>query len=253
MRRLAAALAVEGRKTMAARITAVTTVFLAFGIGAIAAGMTVAARNGNPQVLAKLGPAASLEGWDRLLAIVTQITAAAAVVGFGVLLSWIVGREFTEGTAPGLFALPVPRAAIASAKLLVYLLWTIAVAVILVATVGIAGVLVGLSAPSSDVLTLLLRLMALTMLSAMIAVPAAWAATLGRGILAGIATTAGLVVIGQVMAVSGSGAWLPLTAPALWAINPGSVTPTQLSLVAIVPALFGFLTVRAWATLQLDR
>jgi ABC-2 type transport system permease protein len=71
--------------------------------------------------------------------------------------------------------------------------------------------------------------------------------------LPGIATTVGIIVVAQVMAVAGTGAWFPLAAPALWAIEPGSVSAFQLALVAIVPAGFGLLALRAWATLQLDR
>lgn len=253
MRLLGAALAVESRKTAAARVTVATTAFLALGVGCIAAGMTLAARGGNAQVLAKLGSAATLGGWEGLIAIVLQITAAGGVLGFGVVLSWIVGREFTDGTAQGLFALPVPRALIALAKLLVYLLWTTAVAVVLVIVVTLVGLVLRLDPPATGLAPLLLRLIALTALCALIATPAAWAATLGRGVLPGIATTIGIIVVAQVMAVAGTGAWFPLTAPALWAITPGDVTTKQLCLVAVVPALFGLLTVRSWATLQLDR
>jgi ABC-2 type transport system permease protein len=149
--------------------------------------------------------------------------------------------------------LPVRRDTIALAKLLVYLLWTLAVSVVLVVVVAFIGLLLNFEAPASGVGLLLLRLVALTMLSALIAVPAAWAATLGRGMLPGIATTVGIIVVAQVMAVAGTGAWFPLAAPALWAIEPGSVSAFQLALVAIVPAGFGLLALRAWATLQLDR
>jgi ABC-2 type transport system permease protein len=61
------------------------------------------------------------------------------------------------------------------------------------------------------------------------------------------------IVVAQVMVVAGTGAWFPLTAPALWAIAPGSVTPYQIALVVIVPLGFGLLILRAWAKLQLDR
>jgi ABC-2 type transport system permease protein len=253
MRHLRAALAVETRKTAAARVTIATTVLVALGVASIATGTTVAARDGNPEMLAKLGPAASIGGWEGLIAVVLQITAAGGVLAFGVVLSWMVGREFADGTVTGLFALPVRRDTIAFAKLLVYLLWTVVVGVVLVVVVALVGLLLDLDAPASGVGLLLLRLMALTVLSALIAVPAAWAATLGRGILPGIAVTVGVIVVAQVMAVVGTGAWFPLAAPALWAIAPNSVSAYQLALVAIVPVGFGLLTLRTWARLQLDR
>lgn len=253
MRLLGAALAVESRKTAAARVTIATTVILAVGVGSIATGMTLAARGGNPDVLAKLGPAASIGGWEGLIAAVLQITAAGGVLAFGVVLSWMIGREFDDGTVTGLFALPVRRDTIALAKLLIYLLWTVGVALVLALVVALVGLALRLDTPASGVGILLLRLIALTLLSALIAVPAGWAATLGRGVLPGIATTVGIIVVAQVMVVAGTGAWFPFTAPALWALAPGSVTPYQLALVVAVPAGFGLLIMRAWANLQLDR
>lgn len=250
---LRTALAVETRKTAAARVAIATTVFLVLGIQAIAAGVTVGARGGNAQLIAKLGPAAGQGGWDGLVAVVVQITAAATVLGFGVVLSWMVGREFADGTVSALFALPVSRATTAVAKLVVYLLWATAVAAVLVVAVTMVGLLLGLGVPSSDAVVPLLRLTVLTVLSALIAVPAAWAATIGRGILPGIATTVAIIAVAQVMAVIGVGAWFPFTAPALWAIAPDAVTLTQLGLVAVVPLVFAALTIGSWARLQLDR
>lgn len=247
------AFAVEGRKAAAGQVTAATTALLVLGVAAIAGGMSAAARSGNAQVLAKLGPAAELDGWDGLIAIVLQITAAAGVLAFGVALSWIVGREFADDTIAGLFALPIPRTTTALAKLGVYLVWTAGVAAALTLTVLILGPLLGLGPPGPALTASLGRLATLTVLSAMIATPAAWAATIGRGILPGVATTVVIIAVAQIMAVAGTGAWFPFTAPALWAIAPQSVSAGQLALVLAVPAVSGLLTVHAWATLQLDR
>jgi ABC-2 type transport system permease protein len=253
VRFFAAAFSVEARKLRAARVVQATTVFLVLGVTAIATGMTIAARSGNAAVIAKLGPAAALTGWDGLVAVVLQITAAAAVLAFGVVLSWLVGREFADGTVTGLFALPVSRPTIVTAKLAIYLMWTVGVGIAMLAATGTVGLMLGLPAPAAGVGPLLARLAVLTVLSGLVAMPAAWAATIGRGVLPGIATTIGIIAVAQIMAVGGVGAWFPLTAPALWAIAPGAVSPAQLALVLAVPTVFGPLTLRAWSTLQLDR
>jgi len=253
MSRLGTALVVEARKAAAAHVTVATTAFLVLGVAAIATGMTVAARSGNPQVVAKLGPTAGIGGWDGLTAIALQVTAAGGVLAFGVVLSWLVGREFADATVTNLFALPVPRTTIILAKLCVYLLWTVGVAAALVVVIGLVGWPLGLGPPGAGLAESLGRLVALTLLSALIATPAAWAATIGRGILPGIATTVAIIAVAQIMAVAGTGAWFPFTAPALWAIAPGSVSAGQLTLVLVVPGVFGLLTLHAWAVLQLDR
>lgn len=252
LEQLRVAVAIETRKFTAARVPVATTVLLASGVTAIAAGMTFAARSGNPAVIAKLGPAAALQGWDQFVNIVLQISAAASVVAFGIALSWSIGREFADGTITGLFGLPVRRWVLVTGKLLVFWVWTIGVGLVLTLLVAIVAVTLRL-APSDNAVATLARIPVLLALSGLIAVPAGWAATLGRGLLAGIATTAGLMAVSQIMVAAGTGAWFPFATPALWALGAVAVTPLQLSLVATVPLLFGLLTLRSWATLQLDR
>jgi len=71
--------------------------------------------------------------------------------------------------------------------------------------------------------------------------------------LAGIATTITTIAVAQVLVVAGSGAWLPVAAPALWAIDPPAVSAPQLALVTVIPLAFGALAMRSWSRLQLDR
>lgn len=249
------ALQVELRKAVASRVLRTTTILLVAGIGMLAGSLVAAARADNEQILAQLGPLADETGWTLLTGITAQITAAGALLAFGVALSWAFGREFTDGTITGLFALPIRRPIIALAKLSVQLLWTAAVALTLTAVVLAAGLLLQLGPLDDTVFQQLTRQAALTLLTGMLAFPAAWAATLGRGPLPGIAATLAIVVVAQVVAIAspGTAGWLPLAAPGLWALQPGAVHAGQLALVAVVPAVFAALTGLAWERLQLDR
>lgn len=258
---LVAALAVEARKALASRVMWTATALLVVGIATLTATLVLAAEAGNEQVLSQLGPLAELEGWARLIGAATQISSAAVLLGFGVVLSWMLGREFADGTVSGLFALPVGRGTVAAAKLLVFWLWSVLVGVALVVAVALLGYAVG-SGPldgsaaaglGGSAAAALARLLVLVILSGLLAVPAGWVATLGRGLLPGIATAIVLVIIAQVAVIAGSGAWFPVAAPALWAIEPAAVSIGQLALVPSVPLVFGALTVRAWGRLELDR
>lgn len=246
-----AAVAVETRKALASRVVLTTTVLLVVGIAVLAGALTAAAGSGNEQVLAQLGPLAGRSGWPLLLGVVAQVTAAAVLLGFGVVLSWLFGREFADGTVGALFALPVSRSAVAAAKVVVFLAWAVVVATALVLLLVVGGLVIGLGMPDGAVITALARQHLLALLSTVLAVPAAWAATLGRGLLPGIGTAIGLIVIAQVMVVAGTGAWFPVAAPALWAMQPDSVTTGQLALVVVVPLVFVPSTLRAWRRLQL--
>jgi ABC-2 type transport system permease protein len=247
-----AAIAVEIVKTTASRVVRSATIFLVAAVVVLAGSLTLAAERGNEQVLAQLGPLANADGWDRFLGVAAQVTAAGGVLGFGVVLSWMIGREFADGTVAGLFALPVSRSVVAMAKLASYALWATGVAVVLVLLLAVGGVALGLGQVDAEALDGLGRQLTLMVLSAGLAVPAAWAATLGRGLLPGIATTIGTIVVAQVFVVAGTGAWFPLAAPALWALHPDEVTSGQLALSTLVPLGFGWATLVAWRRLQLD-
>lgn len=250
---LGAAVTAEIRKAASSRVLWWITGLLSAGVAALVAGILIAARLGDPQLTAKLGPLAQLEGWPALLGIAAQITAAGVMLAFGIGLSWIIGREFADGTITGLFALPVPRWTIALAKLLVYLGWVVVVSIALSGTLLLLGLVLGYGVPEASEWQALARHIPLTILISLTVTPAAWASTLGRGLLPGVATTISLLVVAQVMAFTGTGAWVPFAAPALWAIDPDTVTTAQLLLVPAIPLAFGAFVLFAWHRLQLDR
>ncbi|WP_022892621.1 ABC transporter permease [Agromyces subbeticus] len=247
------AVAVEAGKARASRVMLSITVILVAGVAALASGMLFGVASGDEQLLAKLGPLARAGGWAGLVGVVAQITSAGGLLAFGVALSWLFGREFADGTVGGLFALPVRRSTIALAKLTVFLAWAVGVAVLLTTIVAVLGLAFGYGATDAAGTVELVRIPVLVVLTALIAVPAAWVATLGRGLLPGIAATVVLLVLAQVMAVIGVGAWVPVVAPALWAIDPGAVPAASLAIVPSVPLVFGALCALAWSRLQLDR
>ncbi|MGI9823794.1 ABC transporter permease [Agromyces sp. Marseille-Q5079] len=252
MNNLQIALATELRKAAASRVFRSVTVLLIAGISVLAGALIFAARIGREEILAKLGPLADATGWPLLANIVMQVTSAGGLAAFGIAVSWIFGREFLDGTITSLFALPVRRSTIASAKLSIYLGWAILTAAALTLTFGMLGLILGYG-PDAAAAGLLGQLFVLTVFTALLAVPAAWATTLGRGLLPGIATTIGIVVIAQVGVVAGIGGWMPLAAPAIWAMRLEPVSPVQLLLSLIIPAVCWLATTRAWSRLELDR
>lgn len=254
MRALQIALGVEAHKALASRVLRATTVLVVAGIAVLAGALVSATRAGNQQIIDQLGPAAGETGWTLLTSVTAQITAAGAMLAFGVGLSWTFGREFADGTITGLFALPISRPTIALAKLCIHLLWVAAVSVLLAGLLLASGVLLGLGPVDGQVLLHLSRQSVLTMLTGLLAIPAAWVATLGRGLLPGIAAVLVILVLGQVTAIATpAAAWSPVSVPALWSLRPELVGPAQLGVVAIIPVMFTGLTCRAWRRLQLDR
>jgi ABC-2 type transport system permease protein len=247
------ALVVESRKARSSRVLWWTGALFVIGVTGLAAMMVAAARSGDTEVVAKIGPQAATGDWAALLTVAAQITAAAGVLAFGVGISALVGREFADGTIAGLFGLPVSRSAIAAAKLVVFIGWAVGVAVALTVLLLAAGVAIGLGAPDTDVIAGLGRQLALIIMTCLIAVPAGWAASVGRGLLPGIAVTVGILVIAQVSVLADFAPWVPIVAPAFWAIHPEAGTSITLVTVPSVPLIFAAATIVCWRRLQLDR
>lgn len=248
-----AAIRVEALKLVRSPVGVIGSLALVAGTLALLGGITAALASGNPELTAKVGIAATLD-WAGLLAGAAQITSAGALLGFGVVLSWMFGREFTDGTITGLFALPVSRARIALAKLAVYAVWAIVVSVLLTLGILALGLALNYGAPTAEVWAALGRHAVLTILTAAVAIPVAWVATVTRSLLAAVGGAITLVIVAQVGVLAGAGGWMPLAAPALWAMSSGAaVGPLQLTLTVAFSAAFIALTSASWARLQLNR
>ena len=243
----------ETVKLAGSTVGSVGSIAIVVGISVLSGAMLVAAASGDPQLIAKLGPA-STRDWTGFLLAAAQITGAGGLLGFGVVLSWMFGREFGDGTITGLFALPVRRSTIALAKLTTYTVWAIIISFSLAALLVLVGVVAGLGPLTAETWAAVVRQIALTVMTAAIAAPVAWAATLGRSVLAGVSVSIGIVVIAQVSVLAGIGGWMPLASPALWAISSGEgVTSTQLLLVIPYFAACVLASAHAWRIMQLDR
>jgi ABC-2 type transport system permease protein len=248
-----AALWAEVVKLAGSRVGRVGSIAVVIGIAVLSGSMLLAAHSDDPQLLAKLGPVATGD-WTGFLLGAAQITGAGGLGGFAVVLAWMFGREFGDGTITGLFALPIRRSTIALAKLVVYGVWAVAMSVLLGLVLVLVGSISGLGALDGDNWATLARQVALGVMSAAITLPVAWAATLSRSVLGGVSVAIGLVVVAQVSVLAGLGGWMPLAAPTLWAVSAGAqVSPVQLLLLVPFAGAAVLASALAWRRMQLDR
>lgn len=249
----ATALRAEARKFRSSRAALAASTLLLVGLIALPLTFVAAARADNAVILARLGALADGTLWEIHVGSAIQIAGAGCLLACGLVLAWCVGREFQEGTVSALFGLPVGRAQIAIAKVLVYLAWSTLLAVVATSGVVAAGIGGGLGTPEPAAMAMLARLPVLVVSSALIAVPAGLLATVGRGVLPGLGAVVVTVVIAQISVFGGVGPWIPLATPARWAIDPSSVPVEAWWLVPVVPVGATALIAWAWHRLQLDR
>ena len=209
------------------------TVLLVVATPAMAAGFVAAAESdGSSQIAIKVRPLVHGVGWDALTSTAGQVLSIAMLLGVGFVVSWTFGREFSDGTIEALLMTQPSRPVLASAKLVAVIVWASAAAVASAAVVLALGALLGLTAGSPW--PGLARAVVGAELMAMLALPFAWVATIGRSALAGVGAVIGVIVVTQILTLLGVGPWFPYAAPSLWLGMGGpesSVSPGQLLLV----------------------
>jgi ABC-2 type transport system permease protein len=242
-----ASLATELVKFTRARVPQLATAALLVGVLALCLAFRF-----SPDMAAKLPLPAS--SWHGFLIGAGQITATGGLLGAGVVAAWMVGREFVQGTIVGLFALPVGRGTTALSKLAIYIAWVLVVGAVLAGFLALFGLALGFGPPPVD---LLFKQFLVFVVTALLALPAALVATLSRGYIGGIGALVGILVLAQLGAATGLGGWFPFAAAGLWAVSTAATldaeTAIQLSIAVMMALVFGALTVRSWARLQLDR
>jgi ABC-2 type transport system permease protein len=253
IRLIGAAIEIEWLKFRRSTVVVLTSLLLTFGVAAISAASLVAA-GGSGAAAAKASAIVGDGGWIGLFAAATQVAVVASFLAFGTVTGWMFGREFTDGTVAGLFGQPVPRDAIATAKLIILAAWTLAVAILLPAFVIALGFALNLGTPPGELPKLAGRFVAVIILSGMLAVPSAVFATYSRGYLGAIGATAVIVVLAQIAVFTSVGGWFPFAAPGLWAASadalPSTIMAIQLLLVVPIALVAGGWTIRVWRGLH---
>ncbi len=145
---MSAALSNEWLKARRSRVPLVT--FLVLAIGPLAGGLFIyiVADPQRAKDLGLLGQKAQVSGitadWPGLLMFATQMAAAGSLMLFAFILTWLFGREFVDGTAHYLMALPVSRNVIVTAKFILFAAWAALLGVWLTALTFGVGLLMRL-------------------------------------------------------------------------------------------------------------
>jgi ABC-2 type transport system permease protein len=247
-----AALAAEVLKARRSKMPLLT-----LGVASVTGGvaglfMFILADPARAQRMGLLNQKAQLSGftadWPGLLSFLAQIVAVGDLMLFSFIAAWVFGREFADGTARYLLALPVPRATIVWAKFTVVALWAAALTVWLAGVVLVLGWALGLPGGTADVVSAGLSAAGeAAALMLLVTAPVALVASAGRGYLAPLACALGAVVVGQVAAALGWAAVVPWSIPAVAAgLPPGSEVGAAGLVIALCTGLAGLLGTAAW-------
>ena len=246
MNALLPALKAELLKNRHASIVGAT--FVAFALAPVMGGVFILILR-EPEVMAQssvLRAKAQLMGfstdWPSYLGLLTQAVGVGGVLVFGFVASWLFGREYSDGTAKDLLALPTSRTAILNAKFIVYGLWCLALALSNLAVGTMLGTLLQLPPPDLPLLCHQLPIYALTtLLTAVLGTPLAFFALWGKGYLVPLGFVALTLVFAQVIAATGFGSYFPWSVPGLFSgLGGGHSLATGSYVLLLLVSLAGY-------------
>lgn len=189
--------------------------------------------------------------WNSFLNLLSQAVGVGGVLIFGFVASWLFGREYSDGTAKDLLALPISRTKILNAKFIYYILWCLALVISNLLLGLLFGVLLQLEGWSFiDFLANLKVYFVTTLLIIFLNTPIAFFGLLGRGYLMPLGIVAVLLVLAQIIGAMGFGNYFPWSVPGIYSGSGGEDLKMQLDLTSyillIITSIVGYLITIFW-------
>jgi ABC-2 type transport system permease protein len=215
-------LATELLKLRRSKVTWLSLLVLSFGPLAIGLFMWIVREPGRAAQLGLLGTKANLAGleatWPAYFSMLTLVVGMGGMLLLSFIIAYLFGREYADGTAKNLLALPVGRQCFVLAKLVVAALWWFALVVAVLAVALVTGLVLGLPGFSAALVLGGSRdALVAAGIAYLLAPVIAWITTLGRGYLPPLGFALAMLALGNVLAKTGWALWFP------WSIVPLSI------------------------------
>ncbi len=208
----------------------------------------------NPDISQKLGLVGAKANlvayagmdWPTYVGSISQVIAAAGFILSVFVVTWVFGREFSDGTVKDILAIPVARTSIILAKYILAAGWS----VLLAGVMFVAGVLVGILLRLPGIsLAPLLQGSAIAAISACLVIPIvtpfAYFASLGRGYLLPIAVAALVFMLVNLSSILGRGEYFPWAIPMIYAQGKPALGPVSYGIV-VITGLAGIVITDWW-------
>ena len=208
----------------------------------------------NPQLAQKLGlvsakanlMAYSATNWTLYLGLLTQMVAAGGLILFCLIICWVFGREFVDGTLKDMLAVPVSRFSIILAKFIVMAVWCSVLTLFLFIVGAVLGVMMGLPQGSFSVILQGSASAAVTTaLVIAVVLPFGFLASVGRGYLLPMGAAFLALVMANLVSVAGWGEYFPWAIPGLFSQPKSALGPASFVIV-ILTGLVGVAITYFW-------
>jgi ABC-2 type transport system permease protein len=209
----------------------------------------------NPEMAAKLGlmgtKSSVMENvdWPSYMGLLGEMISALGLIGYGFVISWMFGREYSDRTVKDLLALPFPRSYIVISKLVVAAVWCIVLSVILLAASLLVGWLTGLQGGSNELILNGSVTYGITaLLALLLSTPIAFLASYGRGYLPPIGFIIITMLLGQFALALGLAAYFPWAVPGLYSMTGAGGEPLGMAsyVILALTSIIGVILAYAW-------
>jgi ABC-2 type transport system permease protein len=154
--------------------------------------------------------------WQGLFSMFAELGVAGGMIILSIIVIYLFGREYSEGTAKNMLALPVPRFYFVAAKLCVAALWFALLTAFLIAECLLIGKLLGLGVSPSGLVARETGNIVIAALSVFALQPlVAWVTVASASYLVPFGYTIATLLIGNLMIRTGWARWFPWSIVAL--------------------------------------
>ena len=194
----------------------------------------------------------SATDWPTYLGAFGQLISAGGFILFVLVVSWVFGREFADGTLKDLLAVPVQRSSLLLAKFFVVAIWSAGLSLVIFIAGLVLGTIIKLPGGSISVIFHNSGLVLITAcLVIMVVMPFAFFASAGRGYLLPVGVAVLTLMMANLVVIVGRGEYFPWVVPMLYAQGKSILTPVSYWIVLLTG--FAGMLVTYWWWMRADQ
>jgi ABC-type transport system involved in multi-copper enzyme maturation permease subunit len=242
---------IEQKKAIRSRMvwwTLIASMLMPCGVGFL---IWVSKNPGISQKLGLVGAKANLVAfaavdWPAYAALFGQVIGAGGFFLAIFVISWLFGREFSDGTLKDMLAVPVQRSSILLAKFIVMAAWSALLTLAIFAAGMLMGVVLKLPGGSINAVLHGAAITAVAGLMVIVVVmPFALFASAGRGYLLPIALALVALLFANLVIVIGRGEYYPWAIPMIYAEGKTPL-PVMSFAIVLLTGLAGWIATDYW-------
>jgi ABC-2 type transport system permease protein len=179
--------------------------------------------------------------WQNYLTLLSETIAAIGLIGYGFLISWIFGREYSDRTVKDILALPVSRTEIVLSKFLAASIWSILLTFVFLLSGVFIGKIINLSGWAEAIVQQHIKTFVITcFLTLFLSAPVAFFASFSSGYLLPLAFIILTLLIANFTGLVGLGPYFPWAIPGIYSM-PGAGTGVHLGFISYFILFLTFL------------